>query len=36
MTIPAELMKQIDEALDGVVVRDPAKTLEGTPKKRPA
>ena len=36
VTIPAELMKQIDEALDGVVVRDPAKTLEGMPKKRPA
>jgi aryl-alcohol dehydrogenase-like predicted oxidoreductase len=35
VTIPAELMKQIDEALDGVVVRDPAKTLEGMPKKRP-
>jgi aryl-alcohol dehydrogenase-like predicted oxidoreductase len=36
VTIPAELMKQIDDALDGVVVRDPAKTLEGMPKKRPA
>ncbi|PUB26775.1 aryl-alcohol dehydrogenase-like predicted oxidoreductase [Promicromonospora sp. AC04] len=36
VTIPAELLKQIDEALDGVVVRDPAKTLEGMPKKRPA
>jgi aryl-alcohol dehydrogenase-like predicted oxidoreductase len=36
VTIPAELMKQIDAALDGVVVRDPAKTLEGMPKKRPA
>jgi aryl-alcohol dehydrogenase-like predicted oxidoreductase len=36
VTIPAELMKQIDEALDGVIVRDPAKTLEGMPKKRPA
>jgi hypothetical protein len=29
-------MKQIDEALEGVVVRDPAKTLENMPKKRPA
>ncbi|MFI2365326.1 aldo/keto reductase family protein [Promicromonospora sp. NPDC019610] len=36
VTIPAELLKQIDEALDGVVERDPAKTLEGMPKKRPA
>jgi aryl-alcohol dehydrogenase-like predicted oxidoreductase len=36
VTIPAELMKQIDEALAGVVERDPAKTLEGMPKKRPA
>jgi aryl-alcohol dehydrogenase-like predicted oxidoreductase len=36
VTIPAELMKQIDEALEGVVVRDPAKTLENMPKKRPA
>ncbi|MFI2487003.1 aldo/keto reductase family protein [Promicromonospora kroppenstedtii] len=36
VTIPAELMKQIDEALTGVVERDPAKTLEGMPKKRPA
>lgn len=36
VTIPAELMKQIDEALDGVIERDPAKTLEGMPKKRPA
>jgi aryl-alcohol dehydrogenase-like predicted oxidoreductase len=34
VTIPAELMKQIDEALTGVVERDPAKTLEGMPKKR--
>ncbi|GHH66056.1 aldo/keto reductase family protein [Promicromonospora soli] len=36
VTIPAELMKQIDAALEDVVVRDPAKTLEGMPKKRPA
>jgi aryl-alcohol dehydrogenase-like predicted oxidoreductase len=35
VTIPAELMKRIDDALGGVVVRDPAKTLEGMPKKRP-
>jgi aryl-alcohol dehydrogenase-like predicted oxidoreductase len=35
VTIPAELMKQIDDALSGVVERDPAKTLEGMPKKRP-
>ncbi|MFC4628258.1 aldo/keto reductase family protein [Promicromonospora alba] len=36
VTIPADLMKQIDDALDGVIERDPAKTLEGMPKKRPA
>jgi aryl-alcohol dehydrogenase-like predicted oxidoreductase len=36
VTIPAELMKQIDATLEDVVVRDPAKTLEGMPKKRPA
>ena len=36
VTIPAELMKQIDDALVGVIQRDPAKTLEGMPKKRPA
>ncbi|MEU4362068.1 aldo/keto reductase family protein [Promicromonospora sp. NPDC023987] len=35
VTIPAELMKQIDDALAGVVERDPAKTLEGMPKTRP-
>lgn len=35
VTIPAELMKQIDDALTGVVERDPAKTLEGMPKTRP-
>lgn len=36
VTIPAELMKRIDEALDGVFERNPGKTLEGMPKKRPA
>jgi aryl-alcohol dehydrogenase-like predicted oxidoreductase len=36
VTIPAELMKQIDATLEDVIVRDPAKTLEGMPKKRPA
>ncbi|WP_129789383.1 aldo/keto reductase family protein [Promicromonospora panici] len=36
VTIPPELMKQIDAALDGVVERNPGKTLEGMPKKRPA
>jgi len=36
VSIPAELMKQIDATLEDVVVRDPAKTLEGMPKKRPA
>lgn len=36
VTIPADVMKRIDEALEGVVVRDAGKTLEGMPKKRPA
>ena len=36
VTIPAELLKQIDDALAGVVERDPAKTLERMPKARPA
>ena len=35
VTIPAELMKRIDDALAGVVERDSAKTLEGMPKTRP-
>ncbi|GAB2480628.1 aldo/keto reductase family protein [Promicromonospora xylanilytica] len=35
VTIPAELMKRIDDALAGVVVRDSARTLEGMPKTRP-
>ena len=34
--IPAELMQRIDEVLGDVVVRDPALTLEGQPKVRPA
>ena len=34
--IPAELMRRIDEVLGDVVVRDPALTLEGQPKTRPA
>jgi aryl-alcohol dehydrogenase-like predicted oxidoreductase len=29
-----EVMKRIDEAVDPVVIRDPAKTAEGTPKRR--
>lgn len=36
VTIPAELMQRIDDALDGVIERNPAKTFEGMPKKRPA
>lgn len=32
--IPAELMKKIDEALGGVVERDPGKTAEGAPQQR--
>jgi len=35
VTIPAELLQRIDDALGGVVVRDPARTLEGMPKTRP-
>jgi aryl-alcohol dehydrogenase-like predicted oxidoreductase len=34
--IPAELMNQIDGALGDVVERDPAKTLESSPKTREA
>jgi aryl-alcohol dehydrogenase-like predicted oxidoreductase len=34
--IPAELMDRIDEVLDDVVERDPAKTLESSPKTREA
>ncbi|MCW2849745.1 MAG: aldo/keto reductase [Marmoricola sp.] len=34
--IPAELMAKIDDALGDVVVRDPAKTTETAPKKRPS
>ena len=33
--IPDELMKRIDQALGDVVVRDPAKTAENAPAKRP-
>jgi aryl-alcohol dehydrogenase-like predicted oxidoreductase len=34
--LPDELMKRIDEILDPVVERDPAKTLESSPKEREA
>jgi aryl-alcohol dehydrogenase-like predicted oxidoreductase len=34
--IPAELMDRIDEALGDIVERDPAKTLESSPKTREA
>ena len=34
--IPAELMGRIDEILGDVVERDPAKTLESSPKTREA
>jgi aryl-alcohol dehydrogenase-like predicted oxidoreductase len=34
VTIPAELMARIDEALAGVVVTDPALTAESSPKSR--
>jgi aryl-alcohol dehydrogenase-like predicted oxidoreductase len=33
--IPDEVMKRIDEALGDVVVRDPAKTAENSPARRP-
>ncbi len=36
VTIPDEAMKRIDEALGDVVVRDPAKTAENSPAKRPS
>jgi aryl-alcohol dehydrogenase-like predicted oxidoreductase len=34
--LPDELMKRIDEILDPVIERDPAKTLESSPKEREA
>ena len=36
VTIPAELLGRIDEALGDIVERDPAKTLESSPKSREA
>jgi aryl-alcohol dehydrogenase-like predicted oxidoreductase len=36
VTIPAELMDRIDAVLDDVVERDPAKTMESSPKTREA
>ena len=36
VTIPEELMDRIDGILDDVVERDPAKTLESSPKTREA
>jgi aryl-alcohol dehydrogenase-like predicted oxidoreductase len=36
VTIPDEAMKRIDDALGDVVVRDPAKTAENSPAKRPS
>ncbi len=36
VTIPAELMARIDDVLGGVVERDPARTAEGAPQKRPS
>jgi aryl-alcohol dehydrogenase-like predicted oxidoreductase len=36
VTIPAELMARIDEALGDVVVRDPRKTKETAPQQRVA
>jgi aryl-alcohol dehydrogenase-like predicted oxidoreductase len=34
--IPDDAMKRIDEALGDVVVRDPAKTAENSPARRPS
>ncbi|NEM90629.1 aldo/keto reductase family protein [Galbitalea soli] len=34
VTIPAELLARIDEALGDIIERDPAKTLESSPKTR--
>ncbi|WP_139199367.1 aldo/keto reductase, partial [Curtobacterium sp. MCBA15_013] len=36
VTIPAELLSRIDDALGSVVERDPAKTEESSPKTREA
>jgi aryl-alcohol dehydrogenase-like predicted oxidoreductase len=36
VTIPAELLTRIDDALGEIVERDPAKTLESSPKSREA
>ena len=36
VTIPAELMSRIDDALGAVVERDPAKTNDSSPKTREA
>lgn len=36
VTIPAEMMARIDEVLGDVVERDPGKTAETSPQKRPA
>ena len=36
VTIPAELMDRIDQALGGLVERDPARTAERSPKQREA
>lgn len=36
VTIPAELMARIDEVLGDVIERDPGKTAEGAPQKRPS
>jgi hypothetical protein len=34
VTIPAELLARLDEVLGDVVERDPAKTLESSPRSR--
>jgi hypothetical protein len=36
VVIPAELMTRIDEALDGVIVRDAGQTAARAPQGRPS
>ena len=36
MTIPPELLARIDDVLGGIVERDPARTAENAPQRRPS
>jgi hypothetical protein len=36
VTIPDELMKRVDDALDGVIERDPVRTAAESPNDRPS